>query len=108
MARSKRENQGILDDSKNPAREGMRRKGTHYAHSHGLPWLRICASTAGDAASIPGRGAILHAMWSKTQTTSVSTARSISPKGANRALHPAAYRTGVDTEVCVSSTVSNE
>ena len=53
----KKENQGILDDSKNPAREG-----TNCAHSHGLPWLRIRASTAGDAALTPGQGAILHAM----------------------------------------------
>lgn len=60
MAWSKKENQGILDDSKNPAREG-----TNCAHSHGLPWLRIRAFTAGDAASTPGQGAILYAIWSK-------------------------------------------
>ena len=107
MARSKRENQGILDDSKNPAREGMRRKGTHYAHSHGLPWLRICASTAGEQLrSLAGALSCMPCGQKPKQQVCPLLGASALKGPTEHCTQPRI--TGVDTEVCVSSTVSNE
>lgn len=67
---------GILDDSKNPAREG-----TNCAHSHDFLWLRIRAFTAGGTRKPPPASqAILYAYESVTTTKGCLTSLGVSSR----------------------------